>query len=153
MIPRDRRDLRCGVAAHTERYSCLGGKKARELTGAIANHRNAERLQPLPGRSEIQDRLRARTDDNHARPRQLEQIRRFVTQLGTPLELPAGAAMHTADATGREHVDLGLSDEDESGRDGDCSIRPLRNRLAQVATSHLAHAVATEETLQILAIE
>ncbi len=102
----------------------------RQLVGAVAQHRHAERLQQLQGAAEIQHRLGARADDGHGRPGDLRQIRRDV-------EVRGSAAVDAADTAGRQQPDAGGRGGGQGGRDRGAARRAGGERRPQVPAAHL----------------
>ena len=94
------RQIMRAVAAMIELHAAGAREKGREFVAAIADHRHALRFQKFERLGDIEDRFRAGADDGDLGAREFDEIGRNV-------ECLLGAAMHAADAAGRENLDAG----------------------------------------------
>ena len=67
-----------------DRRPAARGVEERQLVGAEAEHRHAERLEQLRGRGTSSSDLTPERDDERLRPRELAEVRRDVQALGQP---------------------------------------------------------------------
>ena len=66
-----------------ERLAGRGEPEAGELVGAVADHGHAQRLEPLEGGGDVEDRLHARGDDGDRHLGQHGEVRGLVVRLAT----------------------------------------------------------------------
>ena len=110
----------------------LAGIERRQLIRAVANDRNALRLEIFKRKTEIQNGLRTRANDHYRRLRQLFQICGDVHG-------HFRAAMHAADTAGREHFDARHCRNDHRGRNGARAVHLLGNQHREIAAGRLGN--------------
>ena len=110
--------------------AAVGEVEAGEPAGAVADHRDAEGLQPLQRRAHVEDRLDPGADHRDRGPGQRDQVGRLVEGVR---RLP----VHPAQAAGGEHADpgrrghrAGRGDRGGAVRAGRPPPRPGRGRRA-----------------------
>ena len=91
----ERRDV---IPARIHAQAAVAPVERREAVGAKPIHGYAERLEHFDGARQIEHRLRAGADDRDRPARERGEIRGHVAAF-------VRAAMHAADAAGREHFD------------------------------------------------
>src|SRR3954471_665303 len=92
-----------------------------ELVGAVADHRDPERLETLERQCEIEDELRSSADD-------ADRMARDGLEVGGLVEGALRAAMHTADAAGRHDRDARAGGYLDGRGDGGRAELALRER-------------------------
>lgn len=103
-----------------------------ERVRAVAEHPDAQRLQPLQRGRDVQDRLHTRAHHGDPRTRQQPQVRRLVLRLGP-------APVHPAEPAGREDPQPGPGRQVGGRGHGRRPARPGRQRRGEVAVPQLAH--------------
>src|SRR5204862_7742608 len=108
-----------------------GGADVRQRVDAEPEHGDAERVEQLGRGRAVEERFRARRDDECGSPRELREIGRDVRRIRE-------AAMDAADAAGGEDADAGRARRRERARDRGGAEGPLDGRGREVARPDLA---------------
>ena len=98
----------------------------------ITDHQHAERLEHFERARQIEDRLGAGRHHGDRRARERGQIARHIQRI---------AAMHAADATGREHADAGARRQRGSRRDRRRRVAATRKNYRQIRRAGLDEGV------------
>ena len=144
----DRGDLCGGVDRPVEGEGALTQPEAGEDVGAEADHRNAQRFEPLECRGDVEHRLDARADDGDRGDCESAQVSRFVEAL-------AGSAVHSPEAAGGENPHAGQGGEVAGSRDSGggalsrgCDDRQVSDGcLGEVVLGDTAHTLGVETDL------
>ena len=124
--------LRDRIDAHRDGQPTRSHRERGELVGAEPDDRHAEHLEVLEGAGKIEERLRAGAHGHH-------RVAGDGTEIGTDVAAVLHAAVHAADASGREHTDTGPRREAQRRRDGARAECPaLRDRDRDLAFARLA---------------
>ena len=126
--PHDRGDLGGGIHRPVELESALAQPEAREDARAVADDRDAERLEALERRGDVEHRLDPRAHDRDRRVREGREVGRLVERVGR-------AAVHPAEPAGREYADARERRQVRGRGDG-----RRRTRTACLDDRKVAHA-------------
>ena len=96
----DGRGLRRGLHPPRDGRAGVGEVEPGEPVGAVPQHRDRQRLQPLQGGGHVEDRLHAGADHEHRRRGEHPEVGRDVERLRRP-------SVHPAETAGREDPDPG----------------------------------------------
>ena len=135
-----------GVDPPVERMAGVRPVEAGEPVGAVAQHAHVERLQPLERRAHVEDRLDARAHDEHRRPRQRGEVGRLVPRV-------ARAAVHAAEAAGREDRDPGPGRKMRGGGDGRGAHPAARGHRGDVADADLGDVRVAGDAAERLVVQ
>ena len=98
MRARDAGRLGWALDPGRDRRPSVRGVEERQLVRPVAEDGNAERLQELHGRRDVEERLRPRADDERLGAGELAEVARDVDSV---------AAVHAADSAGAQEADAG----------------------------------------------
>ena len=120
--------------------------EAGEAVGAVAEHADVERLEPLERRADVEDRLHARADDRHAGPRERGQVGRLVPAL-------ARLAVDAAEPAGGEDADAGAGGEVGGRGDGRRRRAAGGDHRGEVAQPRLREPGTERQRLERVVVE
>ncbi len=120
----------------------IGDVEAGEPQRPVADDGDAQCLEPLQGRRDVEDRLHPGTDDCYRRTGQRRQVGGLVEGLGRP-------AVHAADPAGGEHANPRETRQGGSRRDRGGRVAAGRRRERQFSHACLGHVVSRGEDLQL----
>ena len=121
-----------------DRVAGVGDVEARVARGAVAEHRDVERLEPLERRRDVEDGLHAGADHQDGCGRQDGHVRGLVERLRRPV-------VHAAETAGREDADAGMVRQERGRGDGRPAVQPEGDRHRQVAQRDLVDAVRVRQ--------
>src|SRR6266576_4297029 len=128
---RDPRGFLGGLDAGGDRRPAGGGVKERQLVRAEAEDGDAEGLERLGGRADVEQRLGPGADDERRRTGELGQVGRDVWPLGE-------AAVDAADPAGPEEADSCETADGERAADGRRPESSLRRAGSEIPRAGLA---------------
>ena len=135
------------VDARRDRRAAAGAVEERQLGGAVAEHRHAERLEQLGGRRHVEQRLDPGGDDERRRARELRQVGGDVGPLGE-------AAVDAADPAGAHEADPGEPRGRERAADRGRAELAARHAGGEVARPGLARVGSgLAEALELAGVE
>src|SRR6266516_7536225 len=123
---RDRRRFLRRFDTRGDRRPALGGVEERQLVGAVADDRDAERLQHLGGRGHVEKRLGARRDHQGRRAGELREV-------GGDVRPPGEATVDAADPAGAHETDPSKAAHGERAADRRRSERTLRGARREIS--------------------
>ena len=126
--PHDRGDLGGGIHRPVELNGTLAQPEAREDARAVPDDRDAQGLEPLERRGDVEHRLHPGAHHGDRRVREGRQVGRLVERVGR-------AAVHAAEPARGEHADAG-----ERGEVRRRSHRGRGARAARLDDRQVAHA-------------
>jgi len=129
------------VDAMGERQAARSDVERRQLIGAIADDRHAERFEALEREREVEHELRAGADDAHRMLRDGLEVRGLV-------EGALAAAVHAADTAGGHHRDAGACGDLYRRRDRRRSQSTAREHRREIAKRNFRDCGLFRETHQ-----
>ena len=115
--------------------------EAGEAVGAVADHADREGLEAFEGRADVEDRLHAGADDEHAGARERCEVGRLVPG-------QVRAAVHAAEPAGGEHPDAGAGGEVGGRGDGGGAHAPAGRDARELAHARLDGVGVARQSLQ-----